>query len=184
MTDNTQLPPGTGGDTIRTLDKTGTGLPKTEVVALDLGGGDGRGENILTFPIPTALADVPQDDDGGPVVTLSQTSIDALEVLFRQLIAAVSGPSGLPGPPISVSVGIVSVMAAQINSGRKGMIITNTSTGGQVVYLGLGFPAVASAGVVLYPQGIWWMDSKTFTAGQINAIASAASGTLAVQEFN
>ena len=37
MSDNTTLPPGAGGDTIRTLDRTGTGSPKTEVVQLDVG---------------------------------------------------------------------------------------------------------------------------------------------------
>ena len=88
MTDNTQLPPGTGGDTIRTLDKTGTGLPKTEVVAIDLGGGDGRSENIPSFPIPTVLSDVSQDDDGVPVFSFSPSTMDALEILFRQLMAA------------------------------------------------------------------------------------------------
>lgn len=89
MADNTPLLPGTGGDTIRTLDKTGRGLPKTEVIALDLGGGDGRPENILTLPVPMALAEVPVDDDGLPVFSLSAVSTDALEKLFRQLMAAV-----------------------------------------------------------------------------------------------
>jgi hypothetical protein len=86
VSDNTQLPPGAGGDTIRTLDKTGTGAPKTEVVALDLGGG--RGELILRAPIPVVLADVPVDDDGTPVVSLSASTLDALDMLFRQTIAA------------------------------------------------------------------------------------------------
>jgi hypothetical protein len=183
MTDNTQLPPGTGGDTIRTLDKTGTGLPKTEVVAIDLGGGDGRSENILTFPIPTA-PDIPSDDDSYPTLSLSPNTMDALETLFRQLMAAVLGPQGAPGPPLSVAVGVASVLAAQANSGRKGMVVTNTSTSGQVISLGLGFPAVAAAGIVLQPNNYWWMDVKSFTTGQINAIASAASGSVAVQEFN
>lgn len=92
MADNTTLPSGTGGDTIRTLDKSGTGIPKTEMVAVDLGGGDGRGESILTLPMQAALADIPVDDDGTPLFSLSPTSMDALEMLFRQTIAAVSAP--------------------------------------------------------------------------------------------
>jgi hypothetical protein len=88
MTDNTLLNPGVGGDTVRTLDKTGNGAPKTEVVTIDVGGGDGRSEFISAYPIPAILADVPQDDDGNPVFSLSPVSMDALEMLFRQLIAA------------------------------------------------------------------------------------------------
>src|SRR6266403_1081061 len=90
--DNTVLPSGGGGDSIRTLDKTGTGAPKTEVVAWDLGGGDGRSEFIATQPLPTALADVPVDDDGNPLFSLSPSSMDALEMLFRQTITAVGQP--------------------------------------------------------------------------------------------
>lgn len=184
MPDNTTLLSGGGGDTIRTLDKTGTGQPKTEVVALDLAGGDGRGENILSFPVPTALADVPVDDDGTPTLSLSPVTMDALEMLFRQLIQAVLGPSGLPGPPIAVTVGTSSVQACAVNSGRKGMVITNASSGGQVISLAFGFPAIAGAGIVLQPGNWWWMDVKSFTTGAVNAIASAAGGSVAVQEFN
>lgn len=84
MSDNTALAPATSGDTIRTLDKGRTDGAKTEVVTLDVGG---RGENILTFPVPVTLADVPQDDDGILVLSLSPASMDAIEMLFRQLIA-------------------------------------------------------------------------------------------------
>lgn len=87
MADNTQLATAAGGDTIRTLDKSGSGAPKTEVVALDLGGGDGRSEFIATAPLPIAL-DGPVDDDGVPLWSLSPSSMDALEMLFRQTIAA------------------------------------------------------------------------------------------------
>lgn len=90
--DNTTLPTGGGGDTIRTLDKTGTGAPKTEVVALDLGGGDGRSEAIASFPLPVKLDDVPVDDDGTPIYSFSGATLDAIEMLFRQLIAAASAP--------------------------------------------------------------------------------------------
>jgi hypothetical protein len=184
MADNTTLPPGVGGDTFRTLDKTGTGTPKTEVFALDVAGGDGRGENILTFPVPTSLPDVPVDDDGGTSVSLSPATTDALEVLFRQLMAAVGPPTGIPSQPLAVSVGVASVLVAAANPVRKGMVITNTSASGQVISLGLGAPAVAGSGIVLQSNNWWWMDRNGFTAGAINAIASAASGTLAVQEFN
>lgn len=89
MADNTTLTKGTqDGDPIRLLDKTGTGAPKTEVVALDVGGGDGTGELIASSPLPITLVDVPTDDDGNRVLSLSPASMDALEMLFRQLMAA------------------------------------------------------------------------------------------------
>jgi hypothetical protein len=90
MADNTNLNPGVSGDIIRTLDKTGTGAPKTEVVTLDLGGGDGRSELISAYPIPAILADVPQDDDGSPYFSLSTASMDNIGILFRQLITALT----------------------------------------------------------------------------------------------
>lgn len=89
MTDNTTLPTSGTGDTIRTLDKGRTDGAKTELVVLDVAGGDGRGESILSFPIAATLADVPVDDDGIPTFSLSPVTLDALETLFRQLMVAV-----------------------------------------------------------------------------------------------
>jgi hypothetical protein len=105
MADNTLLNLGNLGDTIRTLDKTGTGIPKTEVVALDLGGGDGRSEFLSSYPLPISLPDVSQDDDGNPVFSLSPSTIDALEILFRQTIAQV----GTPQTPAEKALGVVPV---------------------------------------------------------------------------
>lgn len=87
--DNTQVNPAVapGGSAIRTLDKTGAGAPKTELAALDLGGGAGRPELIASLPVPIAWADAPVDDDGALVCSLSAASLDALEILFRQLMA-------------------------------------------------------------------------------------------------
>lgn len=184
MPDNTTLPSGTGGDTIRTLDKTGTGSPKTEVVALDLAGGDGRGENILTFPVPTALADVPVDDDGTPMFSFSPVTMDALESLFRQLMAAVSGPIGIPGPPLAATVNTTSVQIAAANPLRKGLVITNTSSGAQVISLGFGVAAVAGSGIVLNPGNFASMDRNLFYTGAVNAISSIAAGAVGIQEFN
>lgn len=47
MADNTTLNVGTQGDVIRTLDRTGTGAPKTEVVTLDLAGPEPNAEKLL-----------------------------------------------------------------------------------------------------------------------------------------
>lgn len=54
MSDNTQLPSAAGGDTIRTLDRTGLGLPKTEVVQLDAAGSSASKESLVSGnnPLP------------------------------------------------------------------------------------------------------------------------------------
>jgi len=57
--DNTLLNPGAGGDTIRTLDRTGTGSPKTEVVQLDLGGPDPNKEVLIVAGQQAMSASVP-----------------------------------------------------------------------------------------------------------------------------
>ena len=88
MADNTLLNIGAGGDTIRTLDRTGTGTPKTEVVQLDLGGADPNrevlivaGQQVMSLSVPVVIAgdQIPVaisvddrgrvlDDDGIPFV--------------------------------------------------------------------------------------------------------------------
>lgn len=56
-TDNTLLNVGSGGDTIRTLAKTGNSGAKTEVVQLDAGGGDANAESLVSAsnPLPVNL---------------------------------------------------------------------------------------------------------------------------------
>ena len=54
MSDNTQLPPGSGGDEIRTIDH---GTAKTQVVALDAGGESGESLVTKTNPLPVAARD-------------------------------------------------------------------------------------------------------------------------------
>jgi hypothetical protein len=54
MSDNTVLSPGTGGDTIREVDKAGV---KTQVVLLDIGGAGA--ESLLTGTLPVSAASLP-----------------------------------------------------------------------------------------------------------------------------
>jgi hypothetical protein len=68
---------------------------------------------------------------------------------------------------------------------RQAIVITNTSTGGQVVTLAFGKDAVASVGIVLYPTGAWAesIDSAFIPSNErITAIASAAAGTVTIHE--
>jgi hypothetical protein len=62
MADNTILPPGSGGDTIRTIDRTSDSNPipaKTQVVAVDFGGE--ANESLVTSTNPMPVFDVDLD---------------------------------------------------------------------------------------------------------------------------
>jgi hypothetical protein len=60
MADNTLLNTGTGGDTVRDIDRLGAGV-KTQVVQLDFGGGSGNAEQLATStnPLPVAISSTP-----------------------------------------------------------------------------------------------------------------------------
>lgn len=84
--------------------------------------------------------------------------------------------------PAVASVGVASAVAVAAAATRKGLILTNTSQ----ETISLAFDAAAAvlgSGITLFPGGIFKMDEHTFSTAAINAIASAAASTLAVQEF-
>ncbi len=83
--------------------------------------------------------------------------------------------------PTAATVGVATAQAVASNASRKGLILTNTSV--NTISFGIGASAVLNSGITLYPGGTWQMDEGTFTLGAINAIASAASSNLAVQEL-
>jgi hypothetical protein len=85
-----------------------------------------------------------------------------------------------PSAPTSVSVGVASAEALAA-SARKGAILRNLSQAR--ISLGFGSAAVLDSGVTLYPRDAFRMDEYDFDTGAINAIASAAASTLAIQEY-
>lgn len=88
----------------------------------------------------------------------------------------------------SLSVGTTAVLISPYlaDSIRKGLIITNTSSGGQVITIAKGKPAVANQGVVLTAFGSSYVEAITEgyvpSLYDIWAISSAAGGTIAIQE--
>ena len=70
MSDNTTLPVGTGGDTIRTIDRT---TSKTQVVGLDVGGEPGP-ESLVTAsnPLPVSVGNFPATQAVSGTVTSNQ----------------------------------------------------------------------------------------------------------------
>ena len=88
---------------------------------------------------------------------------------------------------VSVSVGASSVELSPLmnNYARDILVITNTSTGGQVISIGVGQDAVAGLGIVMQPgqSYIESLDSAfTPTNDRITAIASAAGGASTIHE--
>lgn len=83
--------------------------------------------------------------------------------------------------PAAATVGTSSASAVASNANRKGVILVNTSTAW--ISLGLGATAVLYSGITLAPGAAWEMRESFVFTGEINAIASATSSNLAVQEF-
>jgi len=88
----------------------------------------------------------------------------------------------------SIAVGTTGVLVApQLYEGqRTSLVLTNTSTGGQIITIQTGEQAqTAGAGIILYPGGSWSesIDSSFIPSNlEFWAIASAADGILAIQE--
>ena len=198
MADNTLLTPAPvlgGGDTIRDLQRTG-GTVKTEVVQLDFGGASVNPESLVSSqnPLPAqfitpqsvALDGAQFDDDGIMFVNPNAPSADiATATLQLQTLNATFGRDGTGLQPASVAVGVASVAIVAANPLRNGLILTNTSTSGQIIYLGLeGATAVVGSGIPLWPGDAWTMDRYSYMDGAINGVASAASGSMAIQEFS
>ena len=111
---------------------------------------------------------------------------DVANQAVRVNVVAGGGAAGAltAATPTTASVGAVSASAVSANANRKGLVLINTSTGGQRISLNLaGGTAVLDSGVTLWPRGVFQMDATTLTTAAIHAIASAGSASLAVQEF-
>ena len=72
-----------------------------------------------------------------------------------------------------------------LGKARDELIITNTSTTGQLLTLSFGKPAVSLAGIVLAPYGVYYINrAEGFkpTSSDIYVISNAAAGALAIFE--
>lgn len=84
--------------------------------------------------------------------------------------------------PAAATVGVATAEAVAAAATRKGLILVNTSN--NWISIGIGVDAVLYSGITLAPLGgSWQMDEYCFSTAAINAIASAASSNLAIQQF-
>jgi len=86
-----------------------------------------------------------------------------------------------PSAPTFATVGVASAQAVAAAATRKGLILVNTS--GNTISLGFGATAVLNSGVTLLAGMAFSMDEYSFDLAAVNAIASAASSNLAIQEY-
>jgi hypothetical protein len=132
----------------------------------------------------------------------STSSIDSKTPALGQALAAASVPVVLtaaqlttltppttigtktdltPSAPTSATVGVASAQAVAAAATRKGLVLINTSV--NTISLAFGSAAVLNSGITLYPGGVYVMDEYTYDTGAVNAIASAASSNLSIQEY-
>ena len=89
--------------------------------------------------------------------------------------------NGVPAAPTTASVTNTSSLVVPSNTSREGLVVMNLGTVN--VSFGCDYPAVLNSGITITPNGVWVMDSFTFTTGAINAICSSTA-TLAIQEYS
>lgn len=123
---------------------------------------------------PFSSVSVAGKDANGNLQTVLTDTTGAIVTTDRIALTAES--------PSAISVGVASGVVIAANTSRRGLVLTNTSTG--IISFNIsGGTAVLRSGITLYPGGHWEMDSYTFTTAAINGIASVAASNLAIQEL-
>lgn len=123
---------------------------------------------------PTTATQVAGKDGSGNLQAILTDTTGAVYVTDRIPLTGAA--------PAAVSVGVTSGLVIAANTARRGLVLTNTSTG--IISFNInGGTAVLRSGITLYPGGHWEMDSYTFTTAAIEGIASVAASNLAIQEL-
>lgn len=118
------------------------------------------GQKVAAFSLPVVLA---SDQPGIPIGTPPDLAASA---------------------PTAAAVGAASVSIVAANAARKGLTLTLTTPGGRVSLAFDGAAAVLDSGDTLYgPGGVFHMDERCFTTGEVRAIADAAGRNVAIQEY-
>lgn len=84
--------------------------------------------------------------------------------------------------PTAASVGITSAQALAANADRAGLVLVNTSDNTISIAFGAN-AAVLNSGITLLAGASWAMNEYQFSTAAVNAIASAVTSNLAIQEF-
>lgn len=108
------------------------------------------------------------------------TSADSSKIGGSIAIASTPSPA-VAFTQAAPGVGVASAELLPANADRRFLLVQNTSTGGQNVFLNLAGAAATTGGVKLAPGASLVLDVATPSAA-INAIADAAGAAVAVVE--
>lgn len=134
----------------------------------------------------TTEPNIATDDVGGVHYQWCKLDVGAIgaSVPVAGALPVTSKVDLTPSAPAAASVGVASAQAVAANAARKGLVLVNVSPSARISF-GLGAnAAVLDSGITLYPGGVWVMDEFTYDLGAVNAIASAATTPLSIQEFS
>lgn len=148
------------------------------------GTGGGGGSNAAAGSVgsaPPGYADYQGWNNAGALVGTSLTSALPVQPGTGAVFTVNSTIAANGNAPAAVSVGVASTAVLGANAARKGLTLVNTSS--NTISLAFGNAAVLNSGITLVPFGTFTMDAYDYTTAAINAIASAASSNLAVQEW-
>lgn len=172
----------TGNTTLSTISTAQTsGTQKSQTV-------DGSGNIQPSGDVNTRAIFVKQTDGTNNATvkaasTAAVASDTALVVAIspnNTISSSVTVPLTASSPTVA-SVGVASASAVAANATRRGLILQNNSI--NTIYLGIGATAVIGSGVTLYPGGSYQMDVSSLSTAVVNAIATGAASSMAIQEF-
>lgn len=159
MADNTTLPAGTGGDTIRDLARL-AGTVKTQVVQLDIGGAAANSEVLVTAGQQTMAASLPV------VFASNQTALPVTGTFF-QATQPVSNAS-LPLPTGASTETTLAALNTKVTAVNTGAVVL--ATGAAVI------GAVTQSGAWSVAQsGTWNIGTVTAVTAITNALPAGAN---------
>lgn len=177
MSNNTELNPGSGGVSIRDIDKSGF---KTQVVVLDLGGSGA--ESLLTGTLPVSLASAPLPTDAAKETkqdtgNTSVASIDTKTPALGQALAAGSSPVVLTAAQLTTLTPPAAITGYALEAGHLAAIDTSTAkipSQGQAL-------AAASMPVVLTAAQLTTLTPPAAITGY--ALEAGNLATIAAKDF-
>ena len=207
MADNTTLNIGSGGDTVRTLAKAINSPAKTQVISLDVGGGDNSpesllvlGQNVKASSLPVTIASDQNSIDisatslplpTGAAISSLQPAINAdggslahiTNFPVSQTAQAIKDSSGSiiisNASQVALAAGSVTRYLFIQNPGyySNGTIITNP------LFLNFGTNVASFTSIVLVPGESFVMEVGVVSSDQINLMAADAGHPYIIKYF-
>lgn len=171
-----------GNSDVNLHDEAGNGIASLSI------SGAGRGIQIHTgrssgdsLAIGTPMFPIAGINASGSTLTPIAATNGAPNLTAMGLVTRRARTLFTTSAPTVSSVGVASAQAVASAITRQGLVLRNLSNAR--ISLGFGSPAVLDSGVTLYPRDTYYMGDYDFDVGAVNAIASAAASSLAIQQY-